>query len=696
MHHRLPITVFCAAIALLCAAPAWAQSPPPDMDADEVDAINDVDADAPIYESTVSDTRMAETDATTGTATAIDTADATARFTTVAQTLRSAPGTTVRQSGGLGSYSEASIRGSAASQVPVYLDGVRLNGAGFPAVDLSSLALDNFSRIDVYRSGAPMELGPRGLGGAILLHTRPPDAAQTELALSFGTLHTRKMLWRQQLPIPTGGVSWQLGALSTRGDFPHLNDNGTWHDPTDDHIAARRNNGYAAAHATVRLEHRVGAWHLRWLDTWHQQQQGLAGMDSVPTRSARHETQRNILHLAATRPLTRRADLHLSAAWHALGARLDDAASELGSAPSERSTGLHVASLGGDIPVHWSARHTSRFRLGGAFEHLHTDDSLRPQSALAMHRLRLDTGLSHDAYGLRDRLRLTPTLQLELTRDIDTAPASHLARNASNDISRLDWLPGLGACALLPKGFELCANAGRYVRVPDLIERFGNRGTAVGNSALRPESGVQTDAGLRFRHEPNGRGLHVNSRLSGFAQWTRDLIVWVPTMNALRPENLDAARTTGLEAELALAWARSVRLEANYTFLHAVNTSNQPHYRGRQLPGRPAHELWAKLTLGRHFAHIEAALYLSGEYIGQNPLSPYNDREMTVARLYANTGASLHWPQSGLTLSFDVYNLADRIYRDDNAGVRRPLRDYEGFPLPGRTAYLTIHWRRTP
>ncbi|MCK7491335.1 MAG: hypothetical protein MZW92_06175, partial [Comamonadaceae bacterium] len=53
-----------------------------------------------------------------------------------------AVGVQVRRLGGLGSFGLASIRGSSAAQVPIYLDGLLLNAGGLSAVDLGELSLD--------------------------------------------------------------------------------------------------------------------------------------------------------------------------------------------------------------------------------------------------------------------------------------------------------------------------------------------------------------------------------------------------------------------------------------------------------------------------------------------------------------------------------------------------------------------------
>src|SRR5262245_23126458 len=68
---------------------------------------------------------------TAGFARAYDVAPLYGRLRTTADLLAGGVGVHVRQFGGLGAFSAVSIRGSAASQVAFYLDGVPLNQAQY-------------------------------------------------------------------------------------------------------------------------------------------------------------------------------------------------------------------------------------------------------------------------------------------------------------------------------------------------------------------------------------------------------------------------------------------------------------------------------------------------------------------------------------------------------------------------------------
>ncbi|WP_233572762.1 TonB-dependent receptor, partial [Fretibacterium sp. OH1220_COT-178] len=61
--------------------------------------------------------------------------------------LKQVPGLHVVETKGRGAYTVASIRGSSAAQVAVYVDGVLMNLGSEAAVDLSTIPVENVERI---------------------------------------------------------------------------------------------------------------------------------------------------------------------------------------------------------------------------------------------------------------------------------------------------------------------------------------------------------------------------------------------------------------------------------------------------------------------------------------------------------------------------------------------------------------------
>jgi outer membrane cobalamin receptor len=104
---------------------------------------------------------------------------------TVADALRVLPESLVKASGGPGSLTTMSIRGSSSTQVLVLLDGVPLNRPDQPSVDLSTLPIQDVDHIEVLRGPFSAIYGSATLGGVVNIVTR--SAPATRLSARAGS-----------------------------------------------------------------------------------------------------------------------------------------------------------------------------------------------------------------------------------------------------------------------------------------------------------------------------------------------------------------------------------------------------------------------------------------------------------------------------------------------------------------------------
>jgi vitamin B12 transporter len=81
--------------------------------------------------------------------------------------LREVPGVVVTQSGGPGTITDVSIRGSSTDQVLTLLDGVEVNTGGSGSYDFANLMTDNTSRLEVIRGAGGSLYGSSAIGGVI-------------------------------------------------------------------------------------------------------------------------------------------------------------------------------------------------------------------------------------------------------------------------------------------------------------------------------------------------------------------------------------------------------------------------------------------------------------------------------------------------------------------------------------------------
>ncbi|MGH6645247.1 MAG: TonB-dependent receptor, partial [Bradyrhizobium sp.] len=123
--------------------------------------------------------RLNQTEAEAGTAVTVVTADDIERraLSTGGDAVAVVPGVTVSQSGSFGGVSYARIRGNAAGQTLVLVDGVPVNDVSSPGggFDFSTFDLADVERIEVLRGPQSTLWGSDAIGGVISVVTQKPE-----------------------------------------------------------------------------------------------------------------------------------------------------------------------------------------------------------------------------------------------------------------------------------------------------------------------------------------------------------------------------------------------------------------------------------------------------------------------------------------------------------------------------------------
>ncbi|MFT3694798.1 MAG: TonB-dependent receptor [Kofleriaceae bacterium] len=240
------------------------------------------------------------------------------------------------------------------------------------------------------------------------------------------------------------------------------------------------------------------------------------------------------------------------------------------------------------------------------------------------------------------------------------------------------------------------------MRLPTLVELFGDRGTITGSPDLHPETGSNLDAGIVIaptRAVPGTEGEidRVMIEAAGFATRIHDTISLVPYAgsSAFHAENIADAMTYGGELVMSARLHHLATVTANYTHLETQQISDNTIYDGKALPRQPADAFYGRVDAGydRFSVYFDAS-FQAQTFLDQANLAPL------PARMLLGTGARIAIT-SELGISFAVANLAD--VRVENlalnpppspelAHVPTPLADYFGYPLPGRSYYLSLDW----
>ena len=619
-------------------------------------------------------------------ATAVDLTERGAVAESVGELLDEAPGLQVRRTGDGFSPQTVTLRGAPGAHVTVALDGVVLNDAASDGVDLSLVPPALFERVDVYRGAVPLRLGVAGLGGALELVTRRPDArANAQLTLAYGSFGARRAAALVSARDARVEALAAVGYRGTDGDFTFYNDRGTPRLPGV--ITARRNAAADAidvlARACLRSRDDARGPCALVMAGWRERE--VPGPGSAQADGP-YTTQGRVLARLSW-PL--RAGAWRGELWAATVQRADLFAN-VGPTPVLNTERYVARSSHGSLEAGLTGRYT-RGRL--ALEPVvRVRREVFSGSVFAQGDLdasRLSALLGAEAEVRVGPVRVTPGVGAEWMRDAGATGAG----------ARALFSARVGAQWSAHPNLELRANGGYFERAPTLPELLGDRGFLRANAALRPERALNVDAGVVARGAPGRWRLRLE--VAAYFRDVRDLIALVQVNRArFQPFNLGAATVRGVEVQGRAQWGEGLQAVVSYAFTDARLGEAAGSIAGLRVPGVPEHDLYASVG-GRWGIGPAGVLSASANvsYVSSQYLDEANLESATVpARTLV--GASLGYTPafaSWLTVGITANNLLDartvsRTLLDGSEAVV-PVQDFSGYPLPGRVVLGTLTLR---
>lgn len=644
------------------------------------------------YESVVAGRRILATDETSGFAESIDVSGAAEQFTTAAEVLSRAGGVQVRRTGGVGSSASLGIRGSTSRQVPILLDGIEIGGGGTAAVDLGDLSLDLMESVEVYRGAAPVSLGQSGIGGAVCLRTLPLNEPFTRISGSLGSFGTERLsVWHAA---PMGSVNGlaTLSTLHTNGDFPYLNRNGTPHATAqnDDRIERRTNNHHTVYGALLKLGGPLKTWQWTLTDVLFAKQGGAPGLENYQTKTASAFRLRNQIFGWLSGPLGKQVQAALTTGYARMTDEFKDPQNDFHSLLQFHGAKTQTVPAVGLFQVTWKEAGVTDFSLDNRFEHLRREEHEHggaPANSMP--------DVLHNRFALGTAHRWQPVEMLSLDPSIRMI-VDHSTAAGSTGTSLTDnyWSPALGLKLTPLSWLALRASVGRFVRTPDLDELYGAGGAIEGNPSLKAETAVNGDAGVTATYTTK-RGLLLSAEAAWFSSFAKDLIAYErKSFYKIRPENIGKAVIQGAETGLRISAVEVFSLQANYTYLYAINRSDIVYNFGKRLPGRPVHRVYGKFEVGSDAKPVGSRLWLDADFTGETFLKQSNQAESAIpARLFLGVGYRLSHSASGTSITLEVHNLLNQMTAQTQDGLTAPVSDFTGFPLPGREIFITVAWK---
>ncbi|MBI9075382.1 MAG: TonB-dependent receptor [Desulfatibacillum sp.] len=596
----------------------------------------------------------------------------------LAQVLQNEAGVQVRQSGGLGSFSTVSLRGSSSDQVMIYMDGILLNDASGGGVDLSNISLADVSSVNIYRGVTPASFGKAGIGGVVNIKTlRAQKGTKYSVGAGYGSFDTKKAFgFVNHKP---GKTDFLLSAdyLGSKNDFEFKNDQGTSWNKQDDQVEKRRNADFYQSNVLAKA-----GWDanpdLRFdlVNQYFFKDQNLPNWINLDTASTNLTTSRNITTLRMG--LDNLTSLGLNTV-----ASISHSLKEEKYNDMEGSVGLGkqlnkytTRRWTGDIYTEWVTDYNIlAAKVEYQQENYEPKDLLQSDNPHDSNRHYVVSTLQDNVVLLSQRLVISPAVRyVWLSDELESGASVWGADLEKSERKDEYWMPQCGVKIKPWSWFTLKSNIAQYVREPSFFELFGDRGFFVGNEELKAENGTNFDVGFEINHYT--QWLLINRiSFSGayFKNDVEDLITRVYDSRGVgKSVNISESEITGMESQAAVDLLRLFTLSGNITWQDPVNKSEISAFNGKRLPGRYE---WA--TTGKCEFHYRG-FKIYGEYLYEAGTF-YDTANLVEAREKRELNAGAAYMFKGFSVELEGKNLRDKKYEDFN-----------GYPLPGTAYYLTV------
>jgi len=623
----------------------------------------------------------------------IDVASARTPSQDASRLLSNATGIRVKQYGGLGSFATASIRGSSSSHVQVYLDGVPISDPHTGVSNLSDLAIGNVERIEVYRGFSPISFGASSIGGAINLVTEvrgdaenpsaptPSDISSSVTAGSFGTRKGSLSMSSAAGPL---GLRFFGGYAESEGDFTFLDDNATPLNISDDRIATRLNSDFSRWNFSLRTDIDIPRLERASINfDSFEREGGVPGTGANQSSTARIERKRRITYLRMEpEPIFSKrlqGEFKVFHSWTA--EQFDDPLGDISLV--KQRTDNRIVSYGGNMKGSFffsSLPLSADLFLEGRKERF-TPKDLLPDLREGPDRVRknLTAALSGNLSLFKDRAVLSAGTKYLWSQSefYDKAPFPWMPPAPQGKIENEYQSPRAGFKLRLSRSFTIKGNIGRHYRTPTFFELFGNTGSVTGDGNLEPEKGLNRDIGLVLSKERFLLLEDLYLEMLYFDNEIENLILFFPnSQRTVKPSNIGSARIKGCEFSGSFELTPHIGLSGNYTYIDGKNTSPIPYYNGNELASTPAHEASFTVILSGRRCNLAWKMH----YIGSNFLDRANMEKVP--------GREIH------SISLETKPLGERfsITLEGRNLTNNQIRDISGFPLPGRSFYMTIEF----
>ena len=635
-HTRSRFANCASAIALIAAAPAFAEDAPQD---EEIVVLGSL-TPRPIAEI--------------GSAlTVLDEGLLTERqYILASDALRAVPGVSVNRTGPQGALTQVRIRGAEANHTLVYIDGVEVNDPINGAYNFASLVTADIDRIEVIRGPQSALYGSEALGGVVAITTKAADIGSAgELEFEAGSFGTTRLF---------GAAGLGDEVLGARLSLQRYETDGVSASPTDPEEDGFENTTVSLKAVATPFEALRFEGVVRFADSAVQEDRQDFVTGAV--LDADNHTDTEDLYAKAD-VIADLWDDHATA--RAFIAFTDATSQSLSAGSLGNATDATRLDYGAQISTVFSTGQAEH-QLTGAFEREELDFVNTNPFITAGENAQTDEQTSLIAeysVSIADQLFVSAAARRDFNDVFEDAETFRLA----------------GAYKRAETGTRLHASWGRGITDPSFNDRFGfDPDTFVGNPDLTPETSTGWDIGV----EQALLGGDVVLDLTYFDADLEDEIAtefsFVDGQFLSTVVNqAGTSERSGVEATLTADLGRGFTLDAQYTNLDASEADGSTEIR------RPEHS--GSVSVNWTDADGRLNLNLGADYNGEMDdilfIFPPERRTLDAYTLVRLAG------------SYQINRAVELFARAENA-LDEEYEDVLGFATPGAAGYLGVRLSR--
>lgn len=627
------------------------QAEPPEVELEEMVVTGDASSDQPLMEAPASITVITAEEIEANTARTID------------DLLKTTVGVDVYKPWGLfGPSSHVRLRGFANPRATIFLrDGVPINRMVCGGAIHNEIPMDIVERVEVVRGANATLYGAGAMGGVINIVTKKPkDKAHASADLSYGTHNTRTAnamlnaalskkinLQLNYNHFDTDGYfAWADSWVRERAETMSLQNLASWAPVKGNYLASLENqkrkmdNLFAKVKADLTSSSTINAAYSYWKNDndigykygYINQERNRASVDY--RYRGRFDLTADLFYLEENMAFSQPV---LPAPWMTIG---------------EGEQTWVVQGEKNDIPIKDGGGMLSfvtplgqRQRLTVATDHRLVSTENKQYDGQTLETQSLSQGkqykwgvVAQDAITF-GRLTSTLSLRYDTIRTFDFFCEDLTTYTEYEDRSDDQLNPKIGLVYQWSDTTTMKASAGRVSTFPPLMYLIGNYETPpgrmmLGNPDLKTEYSYSYEAGVE-KFFPIGVMLRATVFYNDIRDWMQEVTTNDPAYSAvsIRWENIEKARTAGVEVEAEYYPRDDLKLFANYNYTNSqiIEFRDKGHnyknsdLEGNQFPTQPYHRFNAGITW---FNPRVATIHLSMRYVGDRYWDIENEVEL--------------------------------------------------------------------